>query len=217
MSSFMSSFIILIAVLAGVAVVVAWLSVAQLRTYTERRTRKREEEVAEQVKKSLADMRNSPPPQQERVDQGNNDVEDTGHEAGQWVKESTGESASQAQGKVGQDADQTRATEAEPLANFLRGSVFDRQGEYARAVEAYQQVIDSKDPEAAPRAAFNLGILLEQMGESDLAEEAYQRAIASEHPEEAPRAAFNLGSMLDSQGEYARAVEAYQQVLDSED
>jgi len=37
MSSFMSSFIILIAVLAGVAVVVALLGVAQLRTYTERR------------------------------------------------------------------------------------------------------------------------------------------------------------------------------------
>src|SRR5829696_10418808 len=100
MSSFMSSFIILIAVLAGVAVVVAWLSVAQLRTYRERRTRKREEEVAEQVKKSLADMRNSFSPQQERVDQGNYDFEDTEHEVGQRAKESTGESASQTQGTV---------------------------------------------------------------------------------------------------------------------
>ena len=49
MSSFISSFSILIAVLAGVTVVVALLSVAALRTYRERRTRKREEEVAEQV------------------------------------------------------------------------------------------------------------------------------------------------------------------------
>jgi hypothetical protein len=44
MSSFMSSFIILIAVLAGVTVGAALLSVAQLRTYRERRVRKREEE-----------------------------------------------------------------------------------------------------------------------------------------------------------------------------
>ena len=49
MSSFMSSFLILIAVLAGVTVGAALLSVAQLRTYSERRARKREEEVAEQV------------------------------------------------------------------------------------------------------------------------------------------------------------------------
>ena len=55
MSSFVSSFIILIAVLAGVTVVVAWLCVAALRAYSERQARKREEEVAEQVKKQLAD------------------------------------------------------------------------------------------------------------------------------------------------------------------
>src|SRR5215203_2306550 len=210
MSSFMSSFIIPIAVFVGVTVVVVWLSVAVLRTYSERRTRRRNEEVAAQVKKQLADLRNSRPPQQKRLDQGNNDFEDTGYEAGQRAKEATGESASQAQGTVGQDADQTRSTEAEPWATYLRGSISDRQGEYARAVEAYQQAIDSEHPEAAPRAAFNLGILLEQIGEYDLAQEAYQQVIASEHPEEAPRAAFNLGSMLDRQGEYARAVEAYQ-------
>src|SRR5215211_3825756 len=111
MSSFMSSPIILIAVLAGVTVAVTWLSGTGLRIYRERRTRRRNEEVVEQVKKQLADLRNSRPPQQQRVDQGNNDVEDTGHEAGQRNKESTRESASQAQGTVGQDADQRRATE----------------------------------------------------------------------------------------------------------
>ena len=83
MSSFMSSFIILIAVLVGVAVAVALLSVAALRIHSERRARKREEEVAEQVKKQLADLRNSPPPQQKRVGQGNYDFEHTGHKAGQ--------------------------------------------------------------------------------------------------------------------------------------
>src|SRR5829696_2122846 len=192
MSSFMSSFSILIAVLVGITVVVAWLSVAGLRTYTERRTRKRNEEVAEQVKKQLADLRNSPPPQQQRVGQGNYDFEHTGHEAGQRAKESTGESASQAQGTVGQDADQTRATEAEPWATFNLGSFFHRQGEYARAVEAYQQVIDSGHPEAAPRAAFNLGLNLDKLGEYDLAEQAYQQAINSGHPKVAPKAVGNL-------------------------
>src|SRR5215207_8167249 len=179
----MSSFITPIAVIVGVTVVVVWLSVAGLRTYTERRTRRRNEEAAEQVKKSLAEMRNSRPPQQQRVDQGNNDFENTDHEAAQRAKESTGQSASQAQGTVGQDADQRRATEAEPWATFHRGSIFDRQGEYARAVEAYQQAIDSGHPEAAPRAAFNLGLNLDKLGEYNLAEQAYQQAINSGHPE----------------------------------
>jgi flagellar biosynthesis/type III secretory pathway M-ring protein FliF/YscJ len=91
MSSFMSTFIILIAVLAGVAVVVALLGVAQLRTYRERRARKRKAEAAEQVKMQLAEMRNSLSPQQQRVGQGNNDFENTGHEAGQRANAATGE------------------------------------------------------------------------------------------------------------------------------
>src|SRR5215216_143455 len=164
MSSYVSSFSILVAVLVIVTFGVALLIVAALRTYSERRARKRNEELAEQVKKQLADLRNSPPPQQKRVDQGNNDFEDTGHEGGQRAKESTGESASQAQGTVGQDADQTRATEAEPWVTFHLGSIFERRGEYDRAEDAYQQVLDSGHPEAAPRAAFDLGILFEERG-----------------------------------------------------
>jgi cytochrome c-type biogenesis protein CcmH/NrfG len=163
MSSFMSSFIILIAVLVVVTIAVAWLSVAQLRTYRERQVRKRKEEVAEQVKRQLAEMRNSLSPQHERVGQDNNHFENDGREAGKGAKESPGEPASQAQGTVGREAHQRRATdEAEPWATFHRGSVFDRQGEYDRAVAAYQQVLDSGHPEAAPRAAFNLGILFEK-------------------------------------------------------
>src|SRR5215211_5860368 len=209
MSSFMSSFITPIAVFVGVTVVVVWLTVAGLRTYTERRTR-RKEEAAKQVKRQLAEMRNSLSPQQKHVGQGNNDVEDTGHEAAQRAKVVTGQSASQAQGTVGQDADQRRATEAEPWATFHLGSVFDRQGEHARAVEAYQQVIDSSHPEAAPRAAFNLGILFEERGEYDRAVEAYQQATGSEHAEWAPKAAFDLGMLLEEREEYELADQAYQ-------
>jgi tetratricopeptide (TPR) repeat protein len=192
----MSSFSILIAILVGVTVGVALLIVAALRTYSERRARKRNEELAEQVKKQLADLRNSPPPHLKRVDQGNNDFEDTGHEAGRRAKVSTGESASQAQGTVGQDADQTRSTEAEPWATFQLGSIFDRQGKDARAVEAYQQVLDSGHPEAAPRAAFNLGLMLDKLVEYERAEKAYQEAIASKHAEWAPKAVFKLGRRL---------------------
>src|SRR5215216_4596623 len=100
MSSFMSSPITPIAVLAGVTVAVTWLSVTGLRIYRERRVRKREEEVAEQVKKQLADLRNSPPPQKQRLYQGDYDFEDTGHDAAQRAKEVIGQSASQAQGMV---------------------------------------------------------------------------------------------------------------------
>src|SRR5215217_8834843 len=216
MSSFVSTFIILIAILVGVTVVVALLSVAGLRTYTERRAQERKEELAEQVKKSLADMRKSRTPHQQRVDQGNNDIEHSGHQASiQRAKESTGESASQAQGTVGQDADRTGATEVGPWATFHLGSIFDRRGEYARAEEVYQQAIASEHPEGAPKAAFDLGILLEEREEYARAEQAYQQAIDSGHAEEAPRAAFNLGLMLDKLGEYARAEEAYQQALNS--
>ena len=192
MSSFMSLFIILIAVLGGATVVVALLGGAQLRTYRERRARKREDEVAEQVKMQLADMRNSLAPEHERAGQGSYEVEDTGHEAGQRTKESTGELTGQAQGTVGQDADQTRVTEAGPWATLHKGSNFDRQGAYDLAVEAYQRAIDSEHGEAAPRAAFNLGILFEERGEYDLAEEAYQQAVDSGHPEVAPEGLRNL-------------------------
>src|SRR5687768_8044493 len=44
------------------------------------------------------------------------------------------------------------ATEAGPWAQLERGLRFDAQGEYDRAVEAYQQAIDSGHTEAAPRA-----------------------------------------------------------------
>ena len=215
MSSFMSSFIILMAVLAGVAVVVAWLSVAQLRTYRERRTRKREEEVAEQVKKQLAEMRNSLSPQQKRGAQGDYDVEETGHETSQQAKESAGEPASHSQGKVGQDAHKKRATEADAWATFHRGSIFDRQGERDLAVEAYQRVIASGHPEAAPRAAFNLGILFEDRGEYDLAEEAYQKAIDSKRPDAASRARLNLGVLFEQRGAYDLAEKAYQKAINS--
>src|SRR5215216_1562677 len=191
MSSFMSSFITSMAVFVGVTVVVVWLSVTGLRTYTERRTR-RKEEAAEQIEKSLAEMRNSLSPQKQRLYQGDYDVEDTGHEAAQRAKEVTGQSAGQAQGTVGEDADQRRATEAESWATFHLGSVFDRQGNHARAVEAYQQVIDSGHPEEAPRAAFDLGLNLDKLGEYDLAEQAYQQAINSGHPEVAPKALGKL-------------------------
>jgi tetratricopeptide (TPR) repeat protein len=216
MSSYVSSFSILVAVLVIVTFGVALLIVAALRTYSERRARKRNEELAEQVKKRLADLRNSPPPHQKRVDQGNNDFEDTDHEAGQRAKEATGQYTRQLQGTVGQDADQRRATEADPWATFHRGSVFDRQGQYNLAVEAYQRVLDAGDKEAAPRAAFNLGILFEEREEYDRAVEAYQRAIASEHAEWAPKAAFDLGMLFEGRGEHARAEEAYKEAIASE-
>jgi tetratricopeptide (TPR) repeat protein len=215
MSSFMSSFNILIAVLVGVTVVVALLAVVQLRTYSERRVRKRKEEAAEQVKRQLADLRNSRLPEQKRVDQDNNAFEDTGHEAAQRAKELTRQSASQAQGTVGQDADQKRATEAEPWATFHLGSTFDRQGEYDLAVEAYQQVIDSGHAQWAPKAAFNLGMLFENRGEYDLAKEAYQQAINSEDRDAASKARLNLGVLFEKRGEYDLAEKAYQQAINS--
>jgi len=74
--------------------------------------------------------------------------------------------------------------------------MLDKQGEYARAQEAYQQVIDSKHAEWAPKAVFNLGMLFENRGEYDLAEQAYQQAMDSRHPEVAPKAVGNFLGLL---------------------
>ena len=128
-----------------------------------------------------------------------------------------GVSASQAQGTPRQDADQTRATEAEPWATFHRGSILDRQGEYDLAEKAYQRVIASGHPEAAPSAAFNLGILFEEHREYDLAEKAYRRAIDWGHSYSAAKARLNLGVLYEQMGEYDLAVEAYQQAINSRD
>jgi tetratricopeptide (TPR) repeat protein/predicted MFS family arabinose efflux permease len=127
-----------------------------------------------------------------------------------------GVSASQRQSTVGHYADEMRATEAEPWATFHRGSIFDKQGEYDRAAEAYQRVLDSRHPEAAPRAAFNLGMLLEERGEYDRAVEAYRQAIDSEHAEWASNTVFDLGMLFEQMGKYDLAEEAYQRTIDSE-
>ena len=82
-----------------------------------------------------------------------------------------GVSASQTQGSVGQDADQTRATEAAPRAAFDLGILYEEREEYDLAEEAYQQAIDSGHPEEAPGAAFNLGLMLDRQGEYDRAVE----------------------------------------------
>ena len=126
-----------------------------------------------------------------------------------------GVSASQAQGMVGQDAHQRRASEVEPWETFHLGSEFDRQGEYDLAEEAYQRVIASGHPEAAPRAAFNLGLMLDKQGEYARAQEAYQQVIDSKHAEWAPKAVFNLGMLFEHRGEYDLAEQAYQQAIDT--
>jgi tetratricopeptide (TPR) repeat protein len=108
------------------------------------------------------------------------------------------------------------ATEAGPWATFDLGLKFDAQGEYDRAVEAYQHAIDSGHSEAAPRAAFNLGLMSKEQGEYEQAVEAYQQAIDSGHSEWASKAVFNLGMLFEERGDYDLAEEAYQQAIDSE-
>jgi tetratricopeptide (TPR) repeat protein len=124
-------------------------------------------------------------------------------------------SASQAQGTLRQDADQTRATEPEPWATFHRGSILDKQGKYDLAENAYRQAIDSQHAEWAPKAAFDLGILLEERGEYELAENAYRQAIDSGHSDSAAKSMLNLGVLFEQMGEYDLAVEAYQQAIES--
>src|SRR5215211_911315 len=107
------------------------------------------------------------------------------------------------------------ATEAGPWATFDLGLKFDAQGEYDRAVEAYQQAIASGHTEAAPKALFNLGMLFEELQDYDQAVEAYDQAIDSGHSEAAAKARLNVGVLFEQMGNYDLAEEAYQQAIDS--
>jgi tetratricopeptide (TPR) repeat protein len=117
---------------------------------------------------------------------------------------------------IAEEMSASGARDAGSWAQLERGLTFDAQGEYDRAVEAYQQAIDSGPTEAATRAAFNLGLMFKEHGEYRQAVGAYQQVIASEHAEWAPKATFNLGILFEERREYNLAKDAYQQTIDSE-
>ncbi len=105
-----------------------------------------------------------------------------------------------------------RWTKAQPgngAAWFGLGSAYDKDGQFVKAIEAYQQALRT-NPEFAS-AWINLGIAYDEVGQPAKAIEAYQQALRID-PEDAD-AWYNLGNAYGKAGQSAKAIEAYQQAV----
>lgn len=105
-----------------------------------------------------------------------------------------------------------RWTKAQPgsgRAWFSLGFAYDKAGQFAKAIEAYQQALRI-NPEVAD-AWNNLGIAYDNAAQYAQAVEAYQHALRI-NPEQA-EAWNNLGAVYGKAGQYAKTIEASQQAL----
>ncbi|MBM3273012.1 tetratricopeptide repeat protein [Candidatus Kaiserbacteria bacterium] len=103
----------------------------------------------------------------------------------------------------------TRAQPSNSMAWYSLGVVYRKQGETAKAIEAYQQALRI-DPQHAD-AWNNLGVAYRKQGETAKAIEAYQQALRID-PQDAD-AWYNLGIAYGKQGQTAKEIEAYQEAL----
>jgi type IV pilus biogenesis/stability protein PilW len=102
-----------------------------------------------------------------------------------------------------------RGTSSEVLILFNSGVDLYDQGDYSKALQAYQKVIEL-DPEYA-EAYNNLGIIYQEIGDFDRALSAYQNAIGINPKYE--KALNNLGVLLYLEGRYEESIQAFQQAL----
>jgi len=97
----------------------------------------------------------------------------------------------------------------ETIQHFNAGVAYYNQGEVAKAIQAYQKVIEL-DP-GHIEAYNNLGIIYQETGKPENALQAYLKAIEiNPHYEKAHN---NLGILFYLKGEDDRAMEAFQKVL----
>lgn len=102
---------------------------------------------------------------------------------------------------------QTAASDA--LIHFNSGVEFYHQRDYAKAMQAYQKVIEI-DPGYA-EAYNNLGIIYQDAGDFDRALSAYQKAIEINPRYE--KALNNLGVLLYLKGRFEESIRAFQKAL----
>jgi type IV pilus biogenesis/stability protein PilW len=100
-------------------------------------------------------------------------------------------------------------TASEVLIHFNSGVELYHQREYAKAIQAYQKVIEI-DPRYA-EAHNNLGIIYQEAGDFDRALSAYQKAIEINPRYE--KALNNLGVLLYLKGRYEESIQAFQKAL----
>ena len=102
-----------------------------------------------------------------------------------------------------------RGTSSEVLILFNSGVGLYHQGDYLKAIQAYQKVIEL-DPGYA-EAYNNLGIIYQEIGDFDRALSAYQKAIGINPKYE--KALNNLGVLLYLKGHYEESIQAFQKAL----
>ncbi|KAF8538700.1 hypothetical protein BDD12DRAFT_884441 [Trichophaea hybrida] len=108
-------------------------------------------------------------------------------------------------------------------------SVFDRQGDYGKALEWYQRALDGKektlgkDHPSTLDTVNNMALVFGSQGDYGKALEWYQRALdgkektlGKDHPSTLTTV-NNMASVFRSQGDYGKALEWYQRALDGKE
>lgn len=96
------------------------------------------------------------------------------------------------------------------LTAYLEGVVLEREGEYSKALDAYERAVAK---ESNPRFNFRLGYLASLHGSESRAIRAYEECMNT-----TPvfvRAAVNLGILYEDQERYLEATHLYSMVLDA--
>ena len=102
-----------------------------------------------------------------------------------------------------------RIAASDALIHFNSGVELYHQRDYAKAMQAYQKVIEI-DPRYA-EAHNNLGIIYQEAGDFDRALSSYQKAIEINPRYE--KALNNLGVLLYLKGRYEESMQAFQKAL----
>ncbi len=107
------------------------------------------------------------------------------------------------------DGEKEFSTAREVLTHFNRGVHFSQQGDLARAIQAYEKVIEL-EPNYV-EAYNNLAIVYQEMGDWENARLTYQKSIELNPRYE--KAHNNLGILLCLQERYEESIEAFQKAL----
>ena len=108
-----------------------------------------------------------------------------------------------------QELGKERPLTLEVIQHFNSGVTFYHQKEMAKAIQAYQKVIEI-DPNYI-EAYNNLGIIYQEMGDLESALKTYRRAIEINPKYE--KGLNNIGILLHLKGEDEKALEAFNKVL----
>lgn len=97
-----------------------------------------------------------------------------------------------------------------PDVHYLKGLLYDVQGYYSEAQQAYEKALELEPAHA--RSLFRVAGMLDRRGENAKAVELYEqlRKLRPVHV----NTMLNLGIIYEDRGEYQRAVDCYKAVLD---